>query len=148
MTCGVPTLTTTARTVRPLDEINLSCHPLSLITHDLNLTAFGAHRAAVLKTPLNVLSNFLNAEQDAPKEPTQCPHGKLRLTVKQIINPAKRADKMPVVTIIKNGLWKVTGKQEVMIRTAQGTFVLAKTAHLNQTGGSWNKKKLSQLVPQ
>ena len=129
---------TSVMSLRPLDELNLTYHPLSLITHELNLTAFSAHRAAVLKVPLNIFSTFLNGEKETWEQPLKCPHGKLRLTVKQTINPGKRTDKMPIVTIIKNGLWKASGKQEVMIRTSQGTFVLAKRGHRVMNGGSWS----------
>ena len=77
---------------RPLYDLNLSYHPLSLVNHELTLTAFSAHRAAVLKVPLPVFSNFLNQE-NASQQPLQCPHSKLRMSIKTTLNPAKRNDK-------------------------------------------------------
>ena len=137
VTCTVPKFTASIMRPRPLYDLNLSYHPLSLVNHELTLTAFSAHRAAVLKVPLPVFSNFLNQE-NASQQPLQCPHGKLRMSIKTTLNPAKRNDKMPLITILKNGLWRAGGKQEVMIRTAQGTFVLAKQTRPNMINGSWN----------
>ena len=137
--CRMPTVTGSILALRPLHEINLMYHPLSLITHELNLSAFMAHRAGILKVPVTRLSNFLNEEDNNNNQQNlQCPHGKLRLSVKTTVNPAKRTDKMPVVTIIKNGLWKVPSRQEVMIRTSQGTFVLAKKVYPNVNIGTWS----------
>ena len=135
--CGLPKLTTSAMSPRPLHDLNLSYHPLSLVNHELRLTAFEAHRAAVLKVPPSMFSNFLT-QSKTTREPLKCPHGKLRMSVKTTLNPAKRTDKMPLITILKNNLWKTAGKQEVMIRTTQGTFVLAKTTSSNMINGSWN----------
>ena len=136
--CTMPALTKSVMSPRPLQELNLSYHPLSLITQEINLTAFTAHRAAVLKVPLNIFSNYLNDEKNAFQLPLPCPNGKLRLSIKTTVNPAKRTDKMPVVTILKNGLWRVTGKQDIMIRTSQGTFLLAKKTYPSITGKPWS----------
>ena len=135
--CGLPKLTTTAVSPRPLHDLNLSYHPLSLVNHELRLTAFEAHRAAVLKVPPSMFSKLLTQSKTS-LEPLQCPHGKIRMSIKTTLNPAKRTDKMPLITILKNNLWKTAGKQEVMIRTTQGTFVLAKTTSSNMINGSWN----------
>ena len=135
--CSMPKLTTSAISPRPLHDINLSYHPLSLVNHELRVTAFEAHRAAILKVPLALFSSFLKEESSAQK-PLPCPHGKIRMSVKTTLHPAKRPDKMALITILKNNLWKPSGKQEVMIRTPQGTFVLAKRSSNNLINGSWN----------
>ena len=114
----------------PIEELNLTYHPLSMLDHEGSVSGYAAFRACKLKVPKVPLLDYLT--KNKAFHPVKCPEGRIRLVLKPTTNQNQgivlkgTGDRIPMSTILKSGLWQLK-KSDLVIKTTQGSFVLGRS---------------------